>query len=87
MTIINLSAPCIKTAKLSGLKDYIQNSTNQAGKGKHIILAGVAPAWLYLSITHALHGKAKILQYQSLGLIDNDKNPEGVMTIFNHNAY
>jgi hypothetical protein len=36
-----------------------------AGEGQDVVLTGEGPIWLYLSIGHALHGKAKKLIYRS----------------------
>ena len=64
------------TAKLSALPEYIIKAQDLAGNGNDIILTGHAPIWLYLKITHALHGKARKLVYRS--------PVTGDVTIFDH---
>lgn len=63
--IIDLSQLYTGNAKLSELDNYIQRAKAQAGEGNNVTLTGAAPVWLYLKITHALHGKAKKLIYRS----------------------
>lgn len=53
------------TAKLSELDSYIKKAKELAGKGNDVILTGQAPVWLYLKISHALHGKVRKLIYRS----------------------
>jgi hypothetical protein len=53
------------TAKLSELDTYIQKAKELSGEGNEIVLTGAAPVWLYLKVAHALHGKAKKLNYRS----------------------
>lgn len=78
-TIINLKTLYDDTAKLSELPAYIQKVLESAGEGNEIILTGAAPVWLYLSIAHALHGKAIKLLYLS--------PVTGEVLIFDHNPY
>jgi len=66
-------------AKLSELNTYIAKALDLAGNGNTIILTGAAPIWMYLSIAHALHGKATTLKYWSPATDE--------VTIFNHNPY
>jgi hypothetical protein len=63
--IINLSTFYSSNAKLSDLETYIEKAQALAGGGNDIILTGQAPVWLYLTIAHALHGKARKLLYRS----------------------
>ena len=79
MNIIDLSLFFSDTAKLSSLPTYIEKALKQAGEGKEIILTGKAPVWLYLSVAHALHGKAKKLTYRS--------PVTGDVVIFDHNPF
>ncbi|MBW1744796.1 MAG: hypothetical protein JRG74_07345 [Deltaproteobacteria bacterium] len=58
---------------------YIKKILKQAGEGNEIILTGKAPVWLYLSVAHALHGKAKKLTYRS--------PVTGDVVIFDHNPF
>ena len=44
---------------------YIEKIKEIAGNGKHIVLTGKGPIWLYLTLAHALHGKIKTLKYRS----------------------
>lgn len=53
------------TAKLENLPTYISQIQELAGEGKEVVLTGQAPVWLYLSVAHALHGKARRLLYTS----------------------
>lgn len=53
------------TAKLESLPMYISRIQELAGEGKEVVLTGQAPVWLYLSVAHALHGKARRLLYAS----------------------
>lgn len=53
------------TAKLSELDSYVKKAKELAGEGNEVVLTGAGPAWLYLKIAHALHGKAKKLIYRS----------------------
>lgn len=54
-----------ETASLAKLPYYIDQAQALAGVGKNVILTGQAPIWLYLSVAHALHGKASSLTYSS----------------------
>jgi len=58
---------------------YVQKAIEQAGSGNDIILTGRAPVWLYLTVAHALHGKAKTLIYRS--------PVTGDVLIFDHNPF
>ncbi len=44
---------------------YQKNAVEFAGNGGEIVLTGASPVWMYLSITHTLHGKVKRLVYRS----------------------
>ena len=79
MIIINLERFYTESAKLSSLPTYIEKALKQAGEGNEIILTGKAPVWLYLSVAHALHGKAKKLTYRS--------PVTGDVVIFDHNPF
>lgn len=63
--IINLRELYQETAKLDQLPNYICIALSQIEGGEEIVITGEAPIWLYLSIAHALHGKAKKLFYSS----------------------
>ncbi|MDA3895232.1 MAG: hypothetical protein PF482_03675 [Desulfobacteraceae bacterium] len=67
------------TAKLSDLPAYLKKVLELAGDGNEVTLTGPAPVWLYLSIAHALHGKAVKLIYRS--------PVTGDVVIFNHNPF
>ena len=77
--VIDLSAYFSETAKLDQLQSYQQTAIEQAGEGNEITLTGAAPVWLYLSIAHALHGKAKRLIYSS--------PVSGEVIIFDHDPF
>ncbi|MBW2664033.1 MAG: hypothetical protein JRD93_19155 [Deltaproteobacteria bacterium] len=79
MNIIDLATFFTDTAKLSALPTYIEKVLTEAGEGNEIILTGRAPVWLYLSVAHALHGKATKLTYRS--------PVTGDVIIFDHNPY
>ncbi|MBW2570283.1 MAG: hypothetical protein JRE47_13200 [Deltaproteobacteria bacterium] len=79
MILIDLETFYTESAKLLALPTYIEKAIKQAGEGKKIILTGKAPVWLYLSVAHALHGKAKKLTYRS--------PVTGDVVIFDHNPY
>lgn len=65
MIVIDLSSFFQDTAKLTELAMYQAKAVELAGQGNQVTLTGAAPVWLYLSIAHALHGKAKTLFYRS----------------------
>ncbi len=77
--IIDLSQLYNGNAKLSELNDYIKKAKELAGEGNEIVLTGAAPVWLYLKIAHALHGKARKLQYRS--------PVTGDVVIFDHSPF
>lgn len=79
MITIDLSAFFSDNAKLSDLPDFIEKALQQAGEGNEVILTGKAPVWLYLSVAHALHGKARKLIYRS--------PVAGEVIIFDHNPF
>ena len=79
MILIDLRTFYTESAKLSSLPTYIEKALKQAGEGNEIILTGKAPVWLYLSVAHALHGKAKKLTYRS--------PVTGDVVIFDHNPF
>ncbi len=79
MITIDLSKLYSETAKISDLPVYLENALEQAGEGNEVILTGKAPVWLYLSVAHALHGKAKKLIYRS--------PVTGDIIIFDHNPF
>lgn len=79
MIIIDLATFFSETAKLSDLSTYIEKALEQADEGNEVILTGRAPVWLYLTVAHALHGKAKKLIYHS--------PVTGDVVIFDHNPF
>jgi hypothetical protein len=79
MKTLNLSTYYNETAKLDQLDVYKQKAIEDAGEGNEITLTGAAPVWLYLAISHALHGKAKKLIYNS--------PVTGEVVIFDHNPF
>ena len=79
MIIIDLDTFYTESAKLSSLPTYIEKALKKAGEGNEIILTGKAPVWLYLSVAHALHGKATKLTYRS--------PVTGDVVIFDHNPF
>ena len=79
MILFDISILFNKNAKLADLDDYLVKSEEIAGEGNEIILTGKGPVWLYLSIAHALHGKAKKLTYRS--------PVTGDVVIFDHDPF
>ena len=79
MIVVDLGTFYTGSAKLSALRTYIEKVLKQAGEGNEIILTGKAPVWLYLSVAHALHGKATKLTYRSPVTDD--------VVIFDHNPF
>jgi hypothetical protein len=76
---IDLSTFYTETAKLDQLSGYEKKAQTLAGAGNDITLTGAAPVWLYLTVAHALHGKAKKLIYSSPVTSE--------ITIFDHDPY
>jgi hypothetical protein len=64
-------------AKLADLPGYEARARELVPPGADVRLTGQAPIWLYLRIAHALHGRARILTY--------DSPVSGPVEIFNHN--
>ena len=62
---LNLETLYKGTAKLESLPKYVEQAHEIAGEGHEVVLTGAAPIWLYLTIAHALHGRAKRLLYES----------------------
>lgn len=79
MISVDLSNLYDDPAKLADLQSYIDQALTLAGEGNEIILTGRAPVWLYLSVAHALHGRAKKLIYRS--------PVTGDVTIFDHDPF
>ena len=67
------------TAKLAEVALYIERAIALAGNGNEVVLTGQAPVWLYLSVAHALHGKARRLLYSS--------PVTGEVVIFDHDPF
>jgi hypothetical protein len=78
-TTLDLSTLCGDSgrAKLTELNEYLQRAVAAVPAGAGVVLTGQAPVLLYLKIAHALHGRAKILYYES--------PVTGRVEIFNHN--
>jgi hypothetical protein len=79
MIIVDLQTLYGDLAKLSLLPQYLEQALALAGEGQEVVLTGAAPVWLYLSIAHALHGKAKRLIYRS--------PVTGDVVIFDHDPF
>jgi hypothetical protein len=67
------------TAKLAQLEHYVAQALAQAGEGRHVVLTGAGPVWLYLKIAHALHGKCLTLRYRSPA--------SGDVPVFDHDPF
>jgi len=77
--ILDVSALYTATgqAKLADLPVYEAKVKELVPPGEDVTLTGHAPIWLYLRVAHALHGRARILTY--------DSPVTGPVEIFNHN--
>jgi CRISPR-associated protein (Cas_csx3) len=64
-------------AKLVDLPAYEAKVKELVPPGADVTLTGQAPVWLYLRLAHTLHGRARILVY--------DSPVTGPVEIFNHN--
>ncbi|MCZ7636227.1 MAG: CRISPR-associated protein Csx3 [Verrucomicrobia bacterium] len=64
-------------AKLDDLPAYEAAVLAQVPPGTDVTLTGRAPVWLYLRVAHALHGRVRILSYES--------PVTGRIEIYNHN--
>lgn len=64
-------------AKLADLPAYEARAKELVPPGADVTLTGPAPVWLYLRLAHALHGRARLLTY--------DSPVTGPVEIFNHN--
>jgi hypothetical protein len=73
------------TAKLADMRLYIEKARAEAGEGNEVILTGQGPIWLYLKISHALHGKCKRLVYRSPVLKDQQGKQIDIV-VFDHDA-
>jgi hypothetical protein len=76
---IDVSTLFDKTAKLHQLPVMIKKVKELAGEGNNIILTGPGPVWLYLKLSHSLHGKVRTLTYTSPAT--------GIVIIMDHNSY
>jgi hypothetical protein len=79
MIVVDLKTLYGEIAKLSLLPQYLEQALAAAGEGQEVVLTGAAPVWLYLTIAHALHGKAKRLIYRS--------PVTGDVVIFDHDPF
>ena len=77
--VIDLSTIYSGTAKLSEIDEYVRKVKDLAGEGQEVVLTGAAPVWLYLLVSHALHGKARKLVYRS--------PVTGDVVIFDHSPF
>lgn len=77
--IINVSNLFKGQAKFKDADLYITKVLEAAGEGNDVVLCGPGPIWLYLMISHALHGKVRSLSYSS--------PVTGEIVIYNHNPY
>lgn len=67
------------TARQEHLPDYERRARELAGEGRHVVLTGRGPIWLYLRLAHALHGVARTLTYRA---------PEaGDVLVFDHTSH
>ncbi len=64
-------------ARLADLPLYEERVREMVPPGADVTLTGHGPIWLYLRIAHLLHGRARILTY--------DSPVTGPVVVFNHN--
>jgi hypothetical protein len=64
------------TAKLADLPAYESCVKELVPPGSDVTLTGPGPVWLYLRLAHVLHGRARVLTY--------DSPVSGTVEIFNH---
>jgi hypothetical protein len=62
--LIDVKGICGERPELALLPKYESKVLELAGQGNDVILTGVAPIWLYMRLTHALHG-CRSLSYNS----------------------
>jgi hypothetical protein len=67
------------TAKLADLPAYEARVRELVPPGADVTLTGPGPVWLYLRLAHMLHGRARVLTYES--------PVTGPVEIFNHNPH
>jgi hypothetical protein len=67
------------TAKLADLSAYEARVKELVSPGADVTLTGPGPVWLYLRLAHTLHGRARVLIY--------DSPVTGQVEIFNHNPH
>lgn len=67
------------TAKLADLPGYESRVREIVPAGADVTLTGPGPVWLYLRLAHLLHGRARILTYES--------PVTSPVEIFNHNPH
>ncbi len=79
MVTIDIKAVYGEVAKLSLLKEYEESVLLMAGNGNDVTITGAGPVWLYLRLSHALHGKCRSLSY--------DSPVTGPVVIFDHNPH
>lgn len=79
LIVIDLETFFSEIAKISDLDDYKKKAIDLAGNGNEVVLTGKAPVWLYISVAHALHGKARKLTYRS--------PVTGDVVIFDHDPF
>lgn len=53
------------TARLKQLDAYVAAALAAVPPGADVTLTGPAPVWLYLRLAHALHGRVRVLAYNS----------------------
>jgi hypothetical protein len=63
--VIDLKKLYGETAKLAEQAAYVEAAKTLAREGNAVVLTGQAAVWLYLTVAHALHGKARDLVYAS----------------------
>lgn len=63
-------------AKLALLPTYLRRAVRRVTPGAEVVITGQAPVWLYLCVAHALHGRVRVLYYES--------PVSGRVEVFNH---
>jgi hypothetical protein len=63
--LIDVKGICGERPELALLPKYESKVLELAGQGNDVTLTGIAPMWLFMRLTHALHGRCRGLSYMS----------------------
>jgi hypothetical protein len=62
---IDVKTLCGERPSIGLLSEYESLVVKFAGQDNYIVLTGVGPMWLFMRLTHALHGRCMGLSYMS----------------------